>query len=77
MVDGEIKDEIKFGDFNIPDNFMDSEKFVFGCSLELENPSPFVVSSQAIGRSLTKDECIAMTRILTEYFEKCEELRNK
>lgn len=75
MLDGVIEDEIKFGDLSILDNFMESERCIFGCSLELENPSPFIVSNQFLGRSLSREQCVSFTDAINKYINAISKLK--
>lgn len=75
MLDGQVVDELKNVELDFPDNYMDSARSIFGCSLELENPSPFVISFQSMGRSLTKKQCESMTQALNTYIKGIEGLR--
>jgi hypothetical protein len=67
MLDGTIKDELTFGDLTLPNDFMDSGRSIFGCSLELENPSPFIISMQSLGRSFTKEQCVSYTKAVDQF----------
>ena len=68
MIDGENKDELNIESLILPDNFMDSERSIIGCSLELDYPSPFIVSMNSLGRSLSMDKSIKYTQIMNDYF---------
>lgn len=75
MIDGKIEDEIIFPSLDIPDDFMESERSIFGCSLELENPCPFIVSMESIGRSMTKDQAKSFNDDLKNYFDSIEKIK--
>lgn len=75
MVDGVIEDEVIFPSLDIPDDFMESERAIFGCSLELENPCPFIVSMESIGRSMTKEQAKSFKDAIQNYCDSIEKIK--
>lgn len=72
VLDGKVVDELNNVDLDYPDKYMKSGRSIFGCSLELENATPSMISFQAIGRSLTKQQCESMTKTIDEYIKSLE-----
>lgn len=75
MLDGKIIEEMKFPDLEIPDDFMVSERAIFGCSLELENPCPFIVSFQTIGKSLTKEQAKGLHDSIKQFCDSISKIK--
>lgn len=69
MIDGNKIDEFKFENFNLSDKLFESGKGIVGCSLELDNPAPFLISGLSFGKSLTLNESTKLYEI-TDQFNK-------
>jgi hypothetical protein len=55
-LDGKVKSELKYKFLNIPADLFNSGHGMIGCSLELDYPCPFIISSQSFGKSLNKEQ---------------------
>ena len=55
-LDGKLKSELKYKFLNIPENLLNTGHGMIGCSLELDYPCPFTISSHSLGKSLKKEE---------------------